>query len=221
MNEIISGSEFNAIYNNKIYYKLVSISMIHNGYKFEKGLNIDKNEFNNIECGPNGIYFCFGHFIDIWIDTNKKQLIWTVEVPDDARIVVFKNKIKSNKIILKDIVPYDQVMQIEQIKLCEKNVFYLTCFYNEYSYDDKLQKIILDKIKCNAYILKYISKNILTTEIILAALNIDGNLLKFVPKEMLTNEIISAAVNNDGLVYDRTPQRGVGSQICSKRNVDK
>jgi hypothetical protein len=69
MNKIISSYVFNKNNNGKTFYKLIDVSMIHNGYNFFKRLNVDKNDFNDEECGPNGIYFCSEHHLDQWICT--------------------------------------------------------------------------------------------------------------------------------------------------------
>jgi len=56
--KIITGKEFNEQYKNYEFYKLLNENLIHFGYKYVDGLNIDINKFNPTnECMKGGLYF--------------------------------------------------------------------------------------------------------------------------------------------------------------------
>jgi hypothetical protein len=217
MNKIITGSEFNAVNNDTILYKLVRISMIHHDFKFVKGLNIDTNEFNDTEYGPNGIHFCFCDHIGEWINLYIKALLWIVEVPDDARVVIFKDKIKSDKIILKNIVPFNDLMMMKVMNIPTLYTLILTCSYIEY-YDicwvnEIISKNILETVKHTSDGLEYVPKKIMTNEIVLAAVNGNGYALKYVPPNMITEKIILDAVNNNGYALQFVPKNMITEEI--------
>ena len=80
------------------YVKLTTEDCIHNGYKYEEGLNV----LNEKICGNGGLYFCRKEDFVKWIDYSDKIMywIWDVVVPDDAKIVDMNDKLKTDKFIL-------------------------------------------------------------------------------------------------------------------------
>jgi hypothetical protein len=78
--------------------------MIHHGFKYQRGLNIDTVPFNPTgSCLPGGLYFSDKENIVNYLGHGK--LIAYLELPEDARIYKDPdgNKWKADKIIIKDI----------------------------------------------------------------------------------------------------------------------
>lgn len=111
---LLSGKEFNKKYKNKKFYRLNNENENHGfmdkndeyiGYQYKTGLNIDTIPFNPIGICSKGKPTAGGlNFTDIihigtWYSPNKKW-IRQVIIPDDARVYVYENHYKADKIIL-------------------------------------------------------------------------------------------------------------------------
>ena len=104
---VVSGREFNKIYENKLCVKLLHQDLTHHGYIYRNGLNcIRENELLNItnECCGAGLYFCLETDINKWLQYFNANFSY-VEVPDDATVVIECDKFKTDKFVLKQIQP--------------------------------------------------------------------------------------------------------------------
>jgi hypothetical protein len=78
--------------------------MIHHGYTYSEGLNVDHIPFNpNGECAGGGLYFC--EVKDVYRYFSYGSLLAEVEIPSNALVYQEKNKLKADKLILKNIAP--------------------------------------------------------------------------------------------------------------------
>ncbi len=69
----LSGKQFNELYKNTIFCKVLNDNLTHHNFKYRKGLNIDTNIFNATgECSKGGLYFCDMNFIDLYISYGSK-----------------------------------------------------------------------------------------------------------------------------------------------------
>jgi hypothetical protein len=88
--------------------KLINNDMINRKYQFRVGMNeledFDSNP--NIECAP-GIYFCEAKRAVYWSRLLGYEYISDVEMPDDATVLKFRHKCRTNKIILSQPVPIE------------------------------------------------------------------------------------------------------------------
>ena len=85
--------------------KLTNEKEIHNGFKFETGLNVDSIKFNPIgECLPGGIYFTDLDNLPCWLEYGIRSMKYyrNVIIPDDCRVYIEGNKYKADKIELSD-----------------------------------------------------------------------------------------------------------------------
>lgn len=98
----VPGSAFKEMYQNCQIVKLTNESCCHNGFEFKEGLNEDVNAFNYAEeCGPDGLYFCTERDSERWFDYLEDiTYVWDVEIPDDARVCVYDEKLKADKFVL-------------------------------------------------------------------------------------------------------------------------
>ena len=86
------------------YFKLLNKIENHNGFQFKTGLNVDIIPFNynrDMICVPGGIYFSKSQDIFEWIDSTS-YWIREVVIPDDANVIEFNNKLRADKVILKE-----------------------------------------------------------------------------------------------------------------------
>ena len=103
----ISGKEFNSLFSQHKFCKILHETLNHNGFQYKEGLNIDSEEFYpHDECEKGGLYFAMEEHILLYTEYGSK--IAMVSIPDDAMVYIEKEKFKSNKIILSDIIPLDQ-----------------------------------------------------------------------------------------------------------------
>ena len=104
--EVISGSEFNEKYEGIIFYKLTNDTENHHGLQYKDGLNEDIIPFSSKgECTSGGIYFTDEKNIEKWIHCCNDSIVkWIreVQIPNDAKIYIEKNKYKTDKIILNE-----------------------------------------------------------------------------------------------------------------------
>jgi hypothetical protein len=98
-----TGKEFNSLFSQHKFYKILHETLNHNGFQYKEGLNIDSEEFcPHGECEKGGLYFAMEEHILLYTEYGSK--IATVHIPDDAMVYIEKEKFKSNKIILSDII---------------------------------------------------------------------------------------------------------------------
>ena len=135
------------------YVKLTTEDCIHNGYKYEEGLNVLNGPFDNQKvCNKGGLYFCRKEYAGKWVDYNDKIMhwIWDVVVPDEAKIVDMNDKLKTDKFILsnKRSIWLDQ----EICKLAVKQDGY-ALRYVEYQ-TEEICKLAVQEIGCALYHVK-------------------------------------------------------------------
>jgi hypothetical protein len=115
-----------------IYYKITNETENHYGYQYKDGLNVLEEPFDEtLKCGKGGLYFTTSEFIHLFHDYGCNLRI--VELPEDEnfKMVVFKDKIKANMIIIKK--KYDlknlNVEDVEKLLKLDKNLSRLFILY--------------------------------------------------------------------------------------------
>lgn len=99
----ISSENFNEIFAGVPLVKLTNEACCHNGMTFVEGENVDHNQFRfDHSCGPDGIYFCRLEDMFHWLDYSSSPMyyMWDVVVPANARAVMYRNKLKANRLVL-------------------------------------------------------------------------------------------------------------------------
>nr|QBK88685.1 MAG: hypothetical protein LCMiAC01_03630 [Mimivirus LCMiAC01] len=117
--KVYAGKLFNKLFKDTILVKFTNEAEIHNGFKFEKGLNVDSIPFNPYgSCTPGGIYITEFDNAELWIDYNDNNnnsdnepmhYCWTVTIPDDAQVYIEEDKLKADQIILSNRIPIDDL----------------------------------------------------------------------------------------------------------------
>lgn len=86
----------------KKYVKLLYDDLIHNGFQWCEGLNVDVHEFNEREeCSQGGLYFVNRENFKPFLQSHTK--IADVEIPPDAKVIHYDDKSKADRVILKNI----------------------------------------------------------------------------------------------------------------------
>ena len=101
---------------SKTYYKVLRKDMTHRGFKYEMGLNIDTNEFNdNIEqnCVKGGLYFV--DLENIYKHIAFGDYLAEINIPEDAKVVLLNNKYRTNKFIINNISPLNTLDSISKV----------------------------------------------------------------------------------------------------------
>ena len=184
-----SGSEFNKyhIYRNKgetKFYKFLNDNLTHNGFKYQLGLNTDTNRFNpRGECYGGGLYFCDKDTCYLYYHVYGSKLA-VVEIPDDARVYVEKDKFKANKIILREINDFDDVDDEFWINVSYKNGHAIRYVKNQ-SYE-----LCASTVKRKGLTLKHVKDQ--NEEICILAVRQNGEALQHVKKQ--TDKICFAAI---------------------------
>jgi hypothetical protein len=102
MASFLSGKDFNEIYNQRTFYKVLADSMVHHDLKYIHGLNIDIAPFfPSSLCACGGIYFTDAEHIYLWL-TYRSDLkyICKVTIPPDAKVFVEDFKFKADRVLL-------------------------------------------------------------------------------------------------------------------------
>jgi hypothetical protein len=161
---------FNADDSSHDFYKILRRDMIHHGFKYVEGLNVDHHRFDPTgTCRKGGLYFSDKEHIIRFLEYGTT--IANVNLPKDARVVQEDYyKWKADKIILSNIQP------IEDWEMWNDSKFCLTAVHQS-----------------NRVILQFVKKQ--TPKICLAAVRQDGLALQFVKDQ--TPEICLAAVRQD------------------------
>lgn len=114
----LSGDEFNKEYADIHLVKLTNLIENHNGLEYKDGLNIDKRIFNPMgACESGGIYCVPIQNAHLWLTYDNIKysangydvtsytilpmiFMRKVTIPNDARLYIENNKLKTDKIIL-------------------------------------------------------------------------------------------------------------------------
>jgi len=110
--KIMSGKEFNNLSKDIIHLKVLRNDMLHHDLQYKKDYNeILNNDLFNIFLDEYGIHFTNPNSLFLWLHLGDK--IHIVYVPDDAKVVCFYDKCKSDKLIIGNIVDtLDDIIQI-------------------------------------------------------------------------------------------------------------
>ena len=188
----LTGEQFNRIYKNIKLFKFLNNDLTHYRCTYGVGLNIDVLDFNSTaECLSGGLYFCEESKCYMFALIYGQKLAH-IEIPDDARVYVEKDKFKADKIIIKEIVDFKDVLDDFWINMLHQNGLILQLIKKQT--DD----VCTLAVKQNGYALKYVKKQV--DDICEFAVRQNGRALQFVLKQ--TPMICKLAVTQNGLVLE-------------------
>ena len=178
---MITGKEFNEKYPDANVVKLTVVNNCHNGFQYKEGINSlpEDESFNEKPiCGKGGLYCCFKKDFCLWFGYNDKVMtnIWSVTIPDDAKVVVMNNKIKVDRFILSNMEPL----------LSRDNCLTAVVQYGRAL--NNVPQALRDKEMCltavgqNGWALDYVPKELRDKEMCLTAVRQYGGALNYVLK---------------------------------------
>jgi len=158
--------------------------MTHYEFQYKLGLNVDPVEFSpKYQCSKGGLYFC---------EESKRHLFWDVygqvlaiiEIPSDARVYIEKDKFKADKLIIKEIIAFEDLSDDFWISMLHVNGMMIQKIKNQTEYVCRLA------VKQDGFALRFVRNQ--TEDICRLAVQQDGLALQFVKNQ--TEEICRLAV---------------------------
>jgi len=194
------------------YYKLLRADLTHYGFKYQLGLNINDEPFNQYEFS-NGMYFYREEQIARWINDGDNLAV--VSIPQDAQVCHFTDQSKADKIHIEKIIPLANWDRWNDLEFClnavRQNGLALK-FVKE-----QTPKICLEACKENGNALEYVKEQ--TPEICLEAVKENGLVLQFVKEQ--NSDICLEAVRQNGLALEYVKEQTEEICLTACRNNGK
>jgi len=183
--------------------------LIHRGFEYKIGLNVDTNPFGY---WSKGLYFC---------DQSKCHLHWKdygtrlalIEIPDDAKVFAEASKFRTDKLIINEIIDFDDVSDAFWINMIRNDKVGTVLKYVAYQteelcelavqYDPMALQYVVNQTEnvCGIAVQKdgralvhVVNQN---TDICQLAVQENGSALQYVIDQ--TDDICKLAVQNNGL----------------------
>lgn len=203
---IISGADFNKIYDGIKFYKFLPNDLMFYNYQYELGLNSNVLSFDSTgKYVKGGLYFCDGSKCHLfWQSYGKKLAI--VEIPNDAQVYVEKDKFKSDKLIITNIVNFFDVADDFWINILQHNGLAF-----EYI-KDQSEEICKYAIQKNQWLLEYVQDQFLTEELCKLAVQENGIILQLVKNQ--TYDICNLAVQHNGMALKYVQDQFLTEELC-------
>jgi hypothetical protein len=208
LNKEINGKEFNEIFKDKFFCKIME----------EDDLNNNKN-----------ITFSLIYNFYLFTDFDKKNNLFVVDIPNDAKITIDKYNFKTDKIILskptKIAENFSYLDIIKKISIDKKINFILNDFIlNSVKIEPGLIKYLPDEYKTydicleavsnyGAY-LEYVPDIHRNEKMYLNAVKSQGNSIVFIKEKDITLELCKYAIKNSGLSLEFFPNRCKTFELC-------
>jgi len=166
---------------DQTYYKILDKSLIHHGFQYQIGLNVDTKPFNpHGECEPGGLYFTDYKHIGRYFAYGS--LIAKVKIPHDVPVYAEARAWKAPRLIIESYHP------LSELEAWKDPIFCLAA------------------VKQNGFNLRHVKEQ--TPELCMAAVQEHGCALRHVKEQ--SSEICRAAVNQTGqaleYVKEQTPE---------------
>ena len=182
--------------NSESFYKLTTIDENHHGVQYTDGLIKDpKIDFLDPLETKNGIYFCKYNQIVSWIEYQDKRMEYMrkVTIPEDAEIVMYTDKLKTNKLILG---PRQRIWSDYNLclKIVKKHGSYLE-FVDKIIVDEKMIDTALES---DMHAFKFVDPLYHTPSMCWKAINTYQYLCEYVRKDLMTSSLTSLLNNANG-----------------------
>jgi hypothetical protein len=191
INCVFSGIDFKNNFAGP-FYKFLNDDFIHYDFKYQIGLNIDHVKFNpHSECQKGGLYFCDEVNCHYYLTRNMHYLA-IIEIPDDAQVYNETYKFKADKLIVKEILNFENVYDNFWINIIKNAYDPGMCFVLKYI---KNQTDAICKLAVQRYgvALHYVKNQ--TDEICKLAIQQDYRAVAYIKNQ--TDEICKLAIQQD------------------------
>ena len=191
---VLSGNDFNSLYPNTAFYKLIYINFKHNNFTYKHGLNVDHIPFNPTgSCSAGGLYFSELNKVCTWLYLDSVYIA-KVTIPTDALVYIEATSFKADKFVL----DLDNKILIKD--------------WHFWADADWCKQAITQ----NAYLLRFVKNQ--TKELCELAVQITPSTIRYVEKQ--TAELCEMAVKKDGyaLQYVVIPQTENMGKLAVRQN---
>jgi hypothetical protein len=223
---LLTGDEFNELYDNTVLIKLSNKSEDQDQIKLQTGLNESPFMFDiDGKYKLSGITFCRLDDIAKFLKSSEIQLEYTryVKIPDDAKIYVVNNDFRADKLILLER------NQIKNLQIWRDRAFIMSALTQNESVFQYINgqsfKFYLLLVKQNGMRLEYITNSKYHQfkptlhelyELCLAAVKQTGYALRFINDmpETELNHVYLEAVKRNGWALEYVPSKNRTNEIC-------
>ena len=201
-----TGTEFNAHHHlfreNTKFYKFLNNEMIHNGFEYHLGLNIDTNQFDPTgKCTGRGLYFCEKSDCHLYYQYGTKLAL--IEIPNDARVYIEKYKFKADRLIIKEIIDIDNDFWVDILSKDGTALAYV---------EKQTEHMCIVAVQQNGKALCFVKSQFLTGEIFELAVQQNGLVLEQINKQ--TYNLCKLAVQQNGLALKYVQDRYQTEELC-------
>lgn len=202
----ITGAELKVLIGNsprspgKHVFKVLNKGngFIHYTHQYKEGKNVDSIKFNPTgSCQGGGMYFVTLDNIQEFLSFGDHLAV--IEVYDNSRVYVEKNKFKANKFNIVKIIPFDEVAQYSEEIATQ---ILIPAVGEAYNPDQIVQteELCLDAVNADGSLICFVHPRFRTEALCITAVNQDGGALRFIRNQ--TEEICLAAVKKHGLALE-------------------
>jgi hypothetical protein len=187
------------------YYKILRKDLLHNGFQYALGLNIDHLPFSTSEmCSPGGLYFC--KLDDLHLYFHFGELVGEIELPADARVHHEPLKSKADKLILKGITPKGEFFV--------KHVDEISDFFKFVPTRMKTPEMCLTAVNHNPMNFYFVPKELRTPDICALAVKVNPSLICYVPHELRTLDMCTAVLIQNPSLLQHVPDKLKTPEMC-------
>jgi len=188
-----TGKEFNDFYKGTRFYKFLNDDLIHYDFKYELGLNIDTKQFNPTgTCKGGGLYFCEESKCHLYWDDYGEVKLAIIGIPDDALVYIEERKFKADRLIINEIIGFEDVSD-EFWKILARDDGSVLKYIKNQTYDD-----CRSAIKQNAFWIKYVRDQ--TEDLCLLAVEKKGLALLYITNQ--TERVCIAAIQQNSSAFE-------------------
>jgi len=190
--------------------KMLNKEMLHHGFQYQVGLNVDIHPFDHTrDCAAGGLYFCELRHVKNW--DSMGELMADVEVPeyinDNVRneMVHMKLKKKAHAIIIRDPVPFMSHPFWQDAELCTELIRSDARFLMHIPREKQTPVMCDLAVMAMPLMIEYAVYQ--TEAACKVAIAYDNRLFKFILPELKTDQFILDLIRADPLVLEHISDR--------------
>lgn len=194
------------------YYKFITEKngvLQNRDFVYKEGLNTIDNFDCALECTPNALYFTDQDNIHEFIEYGN--VLYRVSYPEDAQVVKFDNKCKTDKLVLEErITDFDFLQDIYCRRAGEGNTFLCWIPEEHRTYE------VCAKLNELPYILRDIYDKYITYELCMDAVKSYGISIRYVPERFKSYELCLKAIETYDHALHYIPDTIKTYEFCLK-----
>jgi hypothetical protein len=216
----ISGTKFNEIYNCPTVkmVKLTNEYSVHNNFEFKEGLNEDINMLDYTQvCGPDGLYFCSYDDMTNWLSYSDSPMkyVWDVQIPDDARVVVYRTKLKTNKFILSNRRELTNEIMNQTLSKIGSGMSVTNAVRTVANYPESVlsDELFLKLVQMDASVIAHIPLRYKTYDVCLESAKHYKNAYEHIVDVSMSYEIMTHCVRLNPLIIKKIEEKNMSEEL--------